>query len=224
MGGGACAKSAMASFSRRHHPAARCYHAAVGVDHTMIVWGGKDAPASLVESFDVQSLTWKAPRKLHGQHLPSGLRNMAVASGGEKVYLFGGYSVEGFEDKVFSVDLTSLESRELVPTSPVRPGGRDGCRMVLHGGKLVVYGGNTGSGVTDDLLVFELASGNTSTLSQTLVLPILSIRTLVEKPVLEPACYNIKKLCTCVNSSCMEAAGYQWGEPPRTEWSLSNND
>ena len=156
----------MALFSRRHHPAARCYPAAaVGVDHTMFVWGRRGdegVPTTVVERFDVQSLTWKKPRKLHGHHLPSGLRNnMAVASEGEKAYLFGGYPVEGFEDKVFSVDLTSLESRELVPTSPFRPGGRDGCRIVLHGGKLVVYGGNTGSGVTDDLLVFELASGNT---------------------------------------------------------------
>ena len=146
----------------RRPPAARSDHAAVGVGHTMFVWGGWGSggvPTSVVESFDVQSLTWKAPRQLHGHHLPSGLRNMAVASGGEKAYLFGGYSVEGFEDKVFLMDFTLLESRELVPTSPFRPGGRDGCRMVLHGGKLVVYGGNTGSGVTDDLLVFELASG-----------------------------------------------------------------
>ena len=142
-----------------HHPTARCYHAAAGVGHTMFVWGGKDVPTSVVESFDVQSLTWKRPRQLRG-HLPGGLGNMAVASGGEKAYLFGGYSMVGFEDKVFSVDLTSLESLGLVPTSPFRPGGRDGCRMVLHGGKLVVYGGNTRPGVTDDLLVFEVASGN----------------------------------------------------------------
>ena len=149
----------MASYSGRQ-PAARYHHAAVGVDQAMLVWGGgdKDVPSSMVDSFDVLSLTWKEQRQLHGHPLPSGLWGMAVASDGKKAYLFGGCSSKGLQNRVFSVDQTSLECRELVPTSSVRPGGREGSAMVFCGGKLVVYGGFTGHGAPDDLLVFD--SGN----------------------------------------------------------------
>ena len=143
-------------------PAARFHHAAVGVDQAMLVWvgGNKDVPSSMVDSFDVLSLTWIEQRQLHGDPLPSGLSGMGVASDGKKAYLFGGCSSKGLENRVFSVDQTSLECRELVPSSSVRPGGRNGCRMVFCGGKLVVYGGVTGHGALDDLFVFDLGSGN----------------------------------------------------------------
>ena len=151
----------MASYLGRR-PAVRSYHAAVGVDQAMLVWGGgeKDEPSSMVDSFDVLSLTWKEQRQLHGHPLPSGLWGMAVASDGKKAYLFGGRSSKGLENRVFSVDQTSLECRELVPSSSVRPGGRNGCPMVFCGGKLVVYGGLTDHGASDDLFVFDLGSGN----------------------------------------------------------------
>ena len=150
----------MASYSGRQ-PAARSYHAAVGMDQAMLVWGGggKDVPSSVVDSFDVLSLTWIEQRQLHGDPLPS-LWGMAVASDGKKAYLFGGGSSKGLENRVFSVDQTSLECRELIPSSSVRPGGRSGCPMVFCGGKLVVYGGRTDDGVFDDLFVFDLGSGN----------------------------------------------------------------
>ena len=149
----------MASYSGRG-PAARFYHAAVGVDQAMLLWGGggKDVPSSMVDSFDVLSLTWIEQRQLHGDPLPSGLSGMAVASDGKKAYLFGGCSSKGLQNRVFSVDQTSLECRELVPTSSVRPGGRSGCPMVFCGGKLVVYGGFTDHGAPDDIFVFD--SGN----------------------------------------------------------------
>ena len=146
-------------------PAARSYHAVVEVDQAMLVWGGgnKDVPSSMVDSFDVLSLTWIEQRQLHGDPLPSGLEGMAVATDGKKAYLFGGYSSKGRENRVFSVDQTSLECRELVPSSSVRPGGRNGCPMVFCGGKLVVYGGLvTGLVASDDLYVFDLGSGNIS--------------------------------------------------------------
>ena len=153
----------MASSSGRG-PAARSYHAAVGVDQVMLVWGGKDVPSSMVDSFDVLSVTWKEQRQLHGHPLPS-LWGMAVASDGMKAYLFGGRSSKGLENSVFSVDQTSLECRELVPSSFVRPGGREGSAMVFCGGKLVAYGGRTDHGASDDIYVFYLGSGKIRQLS-----------------------------------------------------------
>ena len=151
----------MASF----RPAARRYHAAVGAGQTMLVWGGRGEgiQTSTVESFDVTSLTWKEPRQLQGD-LPIALASVAVASDGEKAYMFGGLSSRGLENKLFSLDLASLECRELVPSSTPRPSGREHCRMVCCGGKLVVYGGFSGSviGASDDLYTFDLTSGTES--------------------------------------------------------------
>ena len=109
-------------------------------------------------------MSWKEQRQLHGHPLPSGLCGMGVASDGKKAYLFGGRSSKGLENRVFSVDQTSLECRELIPSSSVRPGpgGRSDCRMVFCGGKLVVYGGYTDHGVSDDMFVFDLGSGKMS--------------------------------------------------------------
>ena len=143
-------------------PVARSYHAAFGIDQTMLAWGGKDGGrhvTATVDSFDVQSLTWKEQRQLRGDPLPCGLANVAVASDGRKAYLFGGVSLKGYEDKAFSVDLRTLECRELLQGSYVRPRGREHSRMVFCGGRLVAYGGLSARGVSNILYVFDFGSG-----------------------------------------------------------------
>ena len=145
----------------KRQPAARISHAAAGEGHSMLVWAGKDRGrfTSKVESFDLLSLSWKEPRQLHGDNLPRGLASMAVASDGREAYLFGGTSLKGFEDKLFSVDLSSLQCRELIQRSYVSPKGREGCAMVLCEKKLVLYGGFSARGVSDGLYVFDFESG-----------------------------------------------------------------
>lgn len=146
-------------------PEARNDHAAAMVGPHMLVWGGEGVTQSwMVEIFDVMSGTWQEPRTLHGDAIPRGLHKMAVASDGKKAYLFGGYSniTEQFYNKLFSIDLSSFECKELVPSpgSPPSPGARDGSKMILHRGTLVVYGGCTGfEAFSDELHVFDLDKG-----------------------------------------------------------------
>ena len=153
----------MASISTEtRRPTARSFHAAVAVGQNMLVWGGWEKDASVAECFDLTSLTWMEPQQLRGDPLPAGLHAMAVASDGEKAYLFGGDSDVGRRNNLYSVDLATLEVRELVPrpgsTSP--PCGRMLSRMVCHGRKLVVYGGLTNEGVMSNKLdVFDLLTG-----------------------------------------------------------------
>ena len=139
----------------------RGYHAAVGVGQTLLVWGGDGVEeTSLVERFDVVSTTWRDARRLQGDSLPVGLRYMAVAFDGETGYMFGGSYSGGTSDKLFAINLTSLECRELVPSpqSPYRPGPRSNSAMVYSEGRLVKYGS---SGSNREVEVFDLNESET---------------------------------------------------------------
>ena len=88
------------------------------------------------------STTWRGARRLQGDSLPVGLRSMAVTSDGETGYVFGGSYSGGTSDKLFAINLTSLECRELVrsPQLSYRPGPRSYNAMVYSEGRLVMYG------------------------------------------------------------------------------------
>ena len=114
------------------------------------------------ETFDVSSATWMEPRQLQGDTLPNGLYNMAVTADKKRAYVFGGYSnsTDQRYNQLFVIDLTSLECRELVQGSSSRPSARSGSRMVCYGRKLVMYGGHTDTGVSDELHIFVLDTGS----------------------------------------------------------------
>ena len=153
----------IASEPRAREPKAREDHAAVVVDNNMLVWGGRGVDeTSTMETFDVSSATWLEPRQLHGDTLPNGLYDMAVTSDKKRAYVFGGYSnsTRKYYNQLFVIDLTSLECRELVPGSSSRPSARNGSRMVCYGRKLVMYGGRTDTGVSDELHIFDLDAGS----------------------------------------------------------------
>ena len=146
----------------RAEPSARYGHAAVGCGSNMFVWGGKGGggsvvSSSVVERFNVQSTSWQESRQLRGQSLPDGLRSMAVASDGERAYYFGGY-VDGLSQRynsLYVLDLSSMQCRQMA-TGGESPTARSLSAMVHYRRLLVVYGGSTGSGASDELFVFDL--------------------------------------------------------------------
>lgn len=149
--------------SRQLQP--RRNHAAVGVGKKLYVWGGNTGdstkiPSTTLENFDVSSLTWGQPQRLDG-FLPDGLWGMAITSDGEDAYTFGGrtgsYPKCTYFNTLYYVNPSTLQCRELVPGNPSQaPKKASGCRMVHFNGKLVVHGGYTGGGRTDQLHVFDL--------------------------------------------------------------------
>lgn len=152
-------------------PPPRYGHAAVRVAMKQFVWGGempsmrssgksKFPTASVqVETFDVPSLKWKTPLPLEGS-LPNHLLDMAIAADGESVYSFGGWNGRNRINTVYEINTRSLECRELRPasTSDTVPKGRIGSRSVFFQKMLVVFGGYTNEGATNDLYVFDLRS------------------------------------------------------------------
>ena len=151
----------MASRSPAREPRASYFHAAVGVGQTLHVWGGDggrtSVQASTVECLDVPSATWQEPRQLRGHPLPDRLDSMAVTADGERAYSFGGRTGSDASNVVYEVNMTSLECRELAPASASpAPSKKFDSGMVHYQHMLVVYGGYTSEGPTDELHVFDL--------------------------------------------------------------------
>ena len=146
-------------------PSARRSHAAVGCGNNMFVWEGDGrgsvVSSSVVERFNVQSTSWQEPRLLRGQSLPDCLYAMAVASDGERAYCFGGFVGRGSRrrsqrcNSLYVLDLSSMQYRQMT-TGGESPTARSYSAMVHYRRQLVVYGGRTESGVSDELFVFDL--------------------------------------------------------------------
>ena len=148
-------------------PRARYGHAAVGVGQKLYAWGGDggtSVQASTVECLDVPSATWQEPRQLRGHSLPDRLYAMAVTADGERAYSFGGSTDSGHSNRVYGVNMTSLECRELAPASASpAPSKKTGSGMVHYQHMLVVYGGYTSVlHPTDELHVFDLNTSETN--------------------------------------------------------------
>ena len=157
---------------RMKQPDARRCHAAVSEEQNMLVWGGENPHCTLktstLEIFNVLSAVWQDSQQFRGQPLYDGHRGMAVASDGEKAYMFGGttgpFGTQKHCNTLYQFDLTSLECAILEPSiASVSPSAADGSRMVCANRKLVLYGGFTDANLpSDELLMFGL---NTSEIS-----------------------------------------------------------
>ena len=140
-------------------PSARYHHTAVGVGSNMFVWGGYGAggsfvSSSIVERFNVQSTKWG---QLRSPSLPDGLCGMAVVSDGERAYCFGGlvFREHQLHNALYALDLSSMRCREL-STGAQSPTARAYSSIIHYARTLVLYGGVTRSGVSDELFVFDL--------------------------------------------------------------------
>ena len=153
-------------------PHARRSHAAVSEEQNMLIWGGENRDGSLktstLEIFDVLSVVWQDPQQFRGQPLYDGHRGMAVASDGEKAYMFGGvtgpFGSQTCCNTLYQFDLTSMECTILEPsTTAVSPSAAEGSRMVCANRKLVLYGGFTYANLpSDELFTFDLDTSEAS--------------------------------------------------------------
>ena len=175
-----------------YEPSVRFRHAAFSNDERVYVWGGRTDDfefgsdrdesvkpfASSIEQFNPHLEVWRQLNTTGTPHL--GLDSAACTSFGEKVYMYGGSSGNGFNGFLSCLDVKtliwSLLSPETAAGGPMR---KDCCGMVLfHNDKLAVIGGYgypTGptqpgstfiwddpdhSGSTNEFHVFNIAQGN----------------------------------------------------------------
>lgn len=138
-------------------PQPRYRHAAFGVGLKQYVWAGSaDINTAQIETFDISSAKWEKPQLLQGS-LPDSLSGMAVTTDGEHAYTFGGVKGSTRINTLYEINPRTLQCRELLPESSLHaPKGASASGLVYYKGKLVVYGGYTDEGRTDDLHVFDL--------------------------------------------------------------------
>ena len=135
-------------------PPPRYSHCSAAVEGKLYVWGGKrDEPTSLhvfnpvQESWETKSTTG-AP--------PPGVFNGASASAAHSLYHYSGSNGGSYCGSLHHLDTTTLRWTEL-PSGPAKEKGY--CGMVSCGDMLVLLGGYTGTGRTDELHVFDLKTG-----------------------------------------------------------------
>lgn len=152
--------------SSYREPLPRCGHAAVGIGDKLVVWRGSGdyivLKTTALEIFDVTSAEWEQPQHLHGCDMLGGLHGMAVTSDGETAYCCGGRTGSHpnftYHNTLFRVTLSQQLCQELKPTSPFHtaPKKSSGSGLVQFGDKLVLCGGRTDQGRSNDLHVFDL--------------------------------------------------------------------
>lgn len=114
-------------------PSARQAHVAIAMGQHMFVLAGDDGPfpnsdikSSVVERFNLSSISWKLPRQLldqdrPGTHLPNGYSRMAFASDGENLYLFSGFTKGQRCNTLYEINMTSRVQSSASLTQPSRP-------------------------------------------------------------------------------------------------------
>lgn len=149
-------------------PLPRTNHAAVGVGSKLYVWGGDGRSATIptptLEIFDVPSVSWEEPQRLHGSDMPdAGLEGMAVTSDGEVAYSFGGvtgsYPFRTYHNTLYNVTPSHSLYHKLQPTSfsHTLPRTAEGSCIVQFQDKLLLHGGSDNITETNnELHVFDI--------------------------------------------------------------------
>ena len=159
----------MAAHHTSYEPLPRSDHAAVGVDNELHMWGGlagygkkSREEADKIEVFDISTELWKQ-KPTYGTP-PPGLCNTAYTVVGSCLFVFGGHDGRSRHNTLFKLDLHSFQWEQVQVSNPSSsPQRKRGCGMVSYGdNQLVIFGGYTDSGYTDELHVFDLDKGEYS--------------------------------------------------------------
>ena len=175
--------------SMEYEPSARWFHGAISMGHNMLVLAGEFkgdfrfpvgvdlsgygsgrsfVDSSIVESFNVSSMSWQSQRHLLNQTLPECYSRMAAASDGENVYMFAGrIKLDQLCNKIYIVNLMTLECSELIPATPVCPTPRDDSKLIYWNRTLVSYGGDVTAygAASNELFVFDLNTSEAVTIT-----------------------------------------------------------
>ena len=142
------------------------------INSRVYVWGGKtvSADTSYLENLyilDSRTEKWLS-RPITGQH-PPGYWYCAAAQDANFLYVYGGRdehgyipgSLYGYTGSLYCLDLDLLSWTELSPHIQRGPKKKRSCGMVVREDKIILFGGHTAAGDTDELHMFNLSTGMT---------------------------------------------------------------
>ena len=133
------------------------------INSRVYVWGGKTESGDtshLANLYILDSRTEKwLSRPITGQH-PPGYYHCAAAQDGNLLYVYGGLDKHDKRTgSFFRLDLDLLSWTELSPHIHNGPKKKDSCRIVIQEDKIVLFGGDTYDGLTNELHMFSLSTG-----------------------------------------------------------------
>ena len=143
-------------------PSPRSLYFSAAVVDKLYVWGGDGVPGesvvtSIVHHYDPDSETWNT-NTCEGPHSPS-IRDGACASAGHHLYTYGGWD-EGGNDQGTLYQLDTRSRRWKLISNEGGPMKKAGSRMIIYDSKIVLFGGSTNSGMTNELHTFNLKEGD----------------------------------------------------------------
>ncbi len=134
--------------------------------YSVYLWGGQEDSGGPVDDLDYLHefnsaiATWTR-HQLQGRH-PPGLYGGGCASIDDCMYFYGGWDERGWKTgSLYQLNLTNWTWQEMSPPGASgSPGVKDGCGMIDYKNSLLVHGGlNVHGRLTDDLHIFDLATG-----------------------------------------------------------------
>ena len=142
-------------------PSPRYRHFSAAVIDKLYVCGGdrglgKSIVTSIVHHYDPDSETWNT-NTCEGPH-PPGTYNGACASAGHHLYTYGGCDEGGNSQGTLHL-LDTRSRRWKLISSESGPMRKRGSRMIVYDSKIVLFGGDGNSGMTNDLHTFNLKEG-----------------------------------------------------------------
>ena len=147
-------------------PSPRHFHFSGGRNRSTFYWGGANLKneyvpvADLVYLYelDIVAEKWKK-HLLKGQH-PPGVYWGACAVVSDSLYLYGGVDKESeLTGSLFELNLSTKSWRELSRPGTGGPKKKCSCRMVAYNSSLIIYGGLSVDGYTNELHMFDLKTG-----------------------------------------------------------------
>ena len=114
-----------------------------------------------LHEFNVKTREWRT-HELKGRH-PPGIYDGACAAVGDVLYLYGGLDGNGRPTgSLFELNLMTMSWNELSHPGTGGPVKKYSCGMVNNDSALILFGGFTRRGKTNELHVFHIHSGKTS--------------------------------------------------------------
>ena len=150
-------------------PSPRTLKFSAGTNRSTFYWGGKTwdeakedyVPVEDLEylyEFDTVSDKWKK-HLLKGQH-PPGVSGGDCAVVGDRLYFYGGKDKEGeLTGSLFELNLSTKSWRELSRPGTGGPKKKCACCMAAYYAKLIIYGGDTEAGFTNEIHMFNVKAG-----------------------------------------------------------------
>ncbi len=143
-------------FAQKEKPSPRYGHTFVTVNDTcMLLFGGDNGCKAIINEFWAYNKDNSEWEKKELDNPPPRVKHSAAVKDNKMIIFFGG-SPSGLLSDIWQYDILTNSWEELPSGGAGTPEARKGCTASVMGNKVVIVGGETASGLTDEVWAFDL--------------------------------------------------------------------